>query len=107
MVGALLMDAREGVPAPATTLAAAAGFLFRATDEHGEMFAADARLAQEFDERGLDWALSEVCGLDLSRPAEAQVAEGLRDCLSYLEARQGGWLADFLDEPGRFYLKKT
>jgi len=107
MVGALLMDAQEGVSAPATTVAAAAGFLFRATDEHGEMFSADARLAQEFAERGLDWALSEVCGLDLSRPAEAQVAEGLRDCLSYLEARQGDWLSGFLDEPKRFDAKRT
>ncbi len=102
MVGALLMEAQEGVPAPATTLAAAAGFLFRASDEHGEMFPADAHLAEQLEARGIDWALSEVCGLDLSRPAEASIGEGLRGGLSYLEGRQGDWLAGFLDEPSRF-----
>ncbi|MCJ7752009.1 MAG: mannitol-1-phosphate 5-dehydrogenase [Armatimonadetes bacterium] len=107
MVGALLMDAQEGVPAPATTLAAAAGFLFRVSDERGEMFPADAHLARELGERGVDWALSKVCGLDLSQPAEAHVAEGLRDCLSYLKARQGDWLAGFLDGSSRFDPKRT
>ncbi|HUU54019.1 MAG TPA: mannitol-1-phosphate 5-dehydrogenase [Armatimonadota bacterium] len=101
MVGALLMDAQEGVPAPATTLAAAAGFLFRVTDEHGQMFGADTRFVEEFAARGVDWALSEVCGLDVSEPAEASIAEGVRGGLSYLEARPGNWLGEFLDGLGR------
>jgi len=96
MVGALLMDAEEGIESPATALATAAGFLFRGADEHGEMFPADARFADGFAEQGIDWALSEVCGLDVRRPGEAQIAERLRGYLSLLEARQGDWLSGFL-----------
>lgn len=107
MVGALLTDSQEGVATPATLLATAAGFLFQARDEHGEMFPADAHLIEELARRGIDWALSEVCGLDLSRPAEAGIAESLRERLAYLEAMPGDWLAGFLDESSRFDPKRT
>ena len=68
LVGALLLDAEEGVPAPATTLALAAGFFFRAIDEHGQPFPADARFAEELQIHGLDWALTHTCGLRRTCP---------------------------------------
>ncbi len=73
LVGALLMDAREGVPAPATTLAVAAAFHFRAGDEHGRLFPADAAFADQLARRGIEWALREVCGLDPTDPTEARL----------------------------------
>jgi len=92
MIGALLMNAEQRVPAPATTLATAAAFLFRATDEHGELFPADAQFHRDLAERGLDWALSHVCGLDTSRPGEGAVAQGIRASVADLQARPQDWL---------------
>jgi mannitol-1-phosphate 5-dehydrogenase len=92
MIGALLMDAAEDVPAPCTALATAAGFLFRATDEHGEMFPADASFSQEFAGKGIEWALTEVCGLDASRPDEREIADSIRSAYRKLETRTSDWL---------------
>jgi mannitol-1-phosphate 5-dehydrogenase len=95
MIGALLMDAAEGVAAPFTTVATAAGFLFRAADEHGEMFPADARFAQEFAGKGVDWALAEVCGLQRGQ-TDVGIADCIRSALSRLRERTGDWLTELL-----------
>ncbi len=96
MIGALLLDAAEGIAAPHTTLATAAGLLFRATDEHGALFPADASFAGEFAGRGIEWALAEVCGLRRDDATEAAIAEGVRGAFSRLQARHGDWLAELL-----------
>ena len=62
--GVLLMDVTEEVAAPATILAVSAAFLFRGRDEKGELFPADEKFAEDFARHGVDWAVSEVCGLD-------------------------------------------
>jgi len=93
MIGALLMDAAEGVPAPYTTLATATGFLFRATDEHGELFRADARFAEQFGAKGIEWALANVCGLGPDGPTDAAIAQEIRRALSQLRDRGDDWLA--------------
>ncbi len=98
LVGALLMDAEEGVTGRATALAVAAGFLFRGKDERGEQFPADREFAEGFRQHGLDWALSEVCGLDESLPADRGVARAIGGQYARLEARQDGWLRHLLDE---------
>ncbi len=103
LVGALLLDAREGIRAPATTLATAAALLFRAADEHGASFPSDKRFADEFKRRGTEWALYEACGLREDDSAEASIAGGIRSALSYLEARREGWLEHFLSEPDCAY----
>ena len=103
LVGALLLDAREGTPAPATTLATAAALLFRAGDEHGAVFPPDKRFADELRRRGPEWALSEVCGLREDDPAEASIARGVRCAFSYLEARPEDWLGRFLSDPGSVF----
>jgi mannitol-1-phosphate 5-dehydrogenase len=92
MIGALLMDAAEGVPAPFTTIATAAGFLFRATDDYGKMFPADRRFADDLGARGVDWALAEVCGLRPDDPTDAAIAESIREAFSRLRHRGDDWL---------------
>jgi mannitol-1-phosphate 5-dehydrogenase len=63
IVGALLLDAAEGVPAPATIATLVAALSFRATDEHGRLYPADEEFARNFEARGVEWVLTEVCGL--------------------------------------------
>ena len=72
LVGALRLDARHGVDAPMTTLATAAAMLFRATDEHGEMYGPDREFAETIYPGGLALVLREVCGLGAG---EQQIAE--------------------------------
>jgi mannitol-1-phosphate 5-dehydrogenase len=71
LIGALLMDAAEGVAAPMTAAAAAAGFLFGAVDEHGAVFPADAEFTAGLAAQGPAWAVSEVCRLDRRAPPTA------------------------------------
>jgi len=78
VVGALLLDAAEGVPAPATTLILAAGFFFQAKDEQGELFPADAEFHRTLAEQGFGAVIRSVCGLDASIPAEARIVEAAR-----------------------------
>ncbi len=75
IVGALLLDAAEDVPAPSTLATLVAALSFGATDEHGRPFPADEEFARTFESRGLDWVLTEVCGLDAAVPAEARIRE--------------------------------
>lgn len=74
MIGALLMDAEQAVPSPATTYATAAAIKFKATDEHAKLFPADEQFHHDLAEYGLAWALSHVCGLNPEIPAEAIIA---------------------------------
>lgn len=92
LIGALLMDAQHGVAAPITALCVAAGLLFRATDEHGEAFPPDREFAENFDRGGLDWALSEVCGMDESASDEGRIAGNIRRAHEYLTRRAADWL---------------
>jgi mannitol-1-phosphate 5-dehydrogenase len=96
LVGALLMDAQQGVDVPATTLAVAAGLLFRATDEHGQLFAADAQFARDLAVHGPDWILTHHCGLTATSPVEAQIREDVRQYHRSLESRGPDWLTVFL-----------
>jgi mannitol-1-phosphate 5-dehydrogenase len=100
LVGALLLDAEEEIPAPAATLATAAGFLFRGADERKAMFPADEEFSNELERRGEKWALSEVCGLRGDDPAEASIARSIERAFAYLQARPEDWLRRFLSDPG-------
>ncbi len=63
VVGALRFDAARGVAAPYTSLCAAAGMRFRATDEHGEMYEPDLDFARHIYPEGAEQVLREVSGL--------------------------------------------
>lgn len=98
LVGALLLDAAEGVPAAATTLALAAAFFFQATDEKNQPFPADAEFHRQLSARGLTWALREVCGLRDRVPAEARIAGEVRRVCDRLTERGEGWLGRLFRE---------
>jgi mannitol-1-phosphate 5-dehydrogenase len=96
LVGSLLMDAAEGIPAPVTTAATAAGFLFRGADEHGSMLPADGDLLRELDKRGPHWAAHDVCGLRREVADEANLARGLAEAYADLSERSSDWLTELL-----------
>jgi len=101
LIGALRLDAACGVSVPCTTLAAAAALLFRARDERDQLFAADARFAQEDYPRGLGHVLTHVCGLDPSADAALMTAiQRAHDYLVEQSARSADWLSRFLCRPG-------
>jgi len=64
LIGSLILDAKHGVPAPCTTIGAAAAMLFRGKDEKGEMYEKDRIFSEETYPCGIDFILKEVCGLD-------------------------------------------
>jgi mannitol-1-phosphate 5-dehydrogenase len=94
LVGALLMDSAEQVEAPATTLALACAFLFQAGDEKGRPFPADAEFLRRLAERGLEWALTEVCSLRPERATETSIMAAVRSWHERLLRRPRGWLSD-------------
>lgn len=100
LVGALLFDLSHGVTDPTFTAhGAAAGFLFRATDEAGRLFEADEEFAREHFPKGLDHLLSEVCGLGTGTGEERQARELIAAAWDHISsAQQAGrsFLADLL-----------
>jgi mannitol-1-phosphate 5-dehydrogenase len=87
VIGALRFDEAHGVEAPVTTLCAAAGMLFRATDESGALFEKDRVFAESIYPRGVERVLTEVCGLEPREPLFARIA-GAHGAL--VEARAAG-----------------
>jgi len=87
VIGALRFDEQHGVEAPVTTLCAAAGMLFRATDESGRMFDKDRGFAQEVYPRGVEYVLENICRL---HPNEKLFSDILRAHEAVLEARAAG-----------------
>lgn len=92
LVGALIMDAEEGVPAPATSLSLAAGFFFRAADEHGAVFPADAQFARDLEAGGLGWAFTQVCGLREDAALDAGIRAEVTRRHEDLGSRPEDWL---------------
>jgi mannitol-1-phosphate 5-dehydrogenase len=89
LTGALLFDLDHGVPQPLLTAgAAAAAMYFRAPDEHGELFPADRQFAEEMLPRGLEYVLTEVCGLRGASPAETQARALIARAHEVIVARQ-------------------
>ncbi len=97
LVGALLMDAAEGVPAPATALATAAAFFFEARDERDELFPADGEFLRDLGGTGFPTMIAQVCGLRRSVPAEARILAAVRAEYLKLQTRGGKWLRGFLE----------
>lgn len=75
VVGALRLQLARGIEPRATTATLAAGLLFRARDDAGEMLAPDARFAAALDELGPRAMLADVGGLDPRARAEAAIIE--------------------------------
>lgn len=65
IVGAIRMDLEQGVEPRHTLEAAAAALLFRAPDQHGELFPEDARFARFLQDNGPEAALERFARLDI------------------------------------------
>jgi mannitol-1-phosphate 5-dehydrogenase len=87
VIGALRFDAAHRVPAPVTTLCAAAGMLFRATDESGRVFDRDRGFAESVYPRGVEHVLQSVCGLHPDDPIYPAIAAAHG---AILQAREAG-----------------
>ena len=85
LIGALLLDAKHGVPAPYTVIGAAAAMLFRAVDEHGDLYARDRFFAEELYSKGVDHVLSIACGLDPKHTEERRIRGEIRNALHKLQ----------------------
>lgn len=72
------MGVKHGLLSPNITLGVAAGMLFRAKDETGELFNKDQHFAEEIYPLGVDYVLREVCGLNPSYPKEAQLIDNIK-----------------------------
>jgi len=101
LIGALRLQAQQGVDSPYTLLGTAAACLFRAGDENGELFPADRRFAEEVYPRGLEAVLTEVCGLDARQPVDRRLREQIAETHRFLiRQRDAGadWLAQYEQE---------
>lgn len=89
LIGALFLDAKHGVPAPSTTLGAAAAIFFRAKDEKGELYEKDRVFVEEVYPRGIDCILKEVCGLNLEK--EKGIIQGIKEAYKLLVENPKSW----------------
>ncbi|MFQ6094968.1 MAG: mannitol-1-phosphate 5-dehydrogenase [Candidatus Bathyarchaeia archaeon] len=89
LIGALLLDAKHCIPAPCTTLGAAAATLFRGKDEKGELYKKDLIFVEEVYPRGIDYILREICGLDFEK--ERTLIQGIKEAYEFLVRDPRGW----------------
>ena len=75
LIGALQLDLKHDIDPRNTILGIAAAFHFRATDEHGELFPADAEFLRRVERDGVRAVLCEHCALDEQRKDHAEVIE--------------------------------
>jgi mannitol-1-phosphate 5-dehydrogenase len=84
VIGAILCDLRNGVEPAVTSLCAAAGMRFRATDETGRMHPPDRRFAQQIWPQSIEMVLQEVCGLGEDDEVQRQARDHIRQADSRL-----------------------
>jgi len=106
IIGALRLDQQEGVPAPYATLSLACALLFRAPDERGEPYPADAEISSRAAQEGPEAVLRHVCRLDPASPFDARILELASKAYGYLSrSPQPSWLPRFaFDEFAAFGL---
>jgi len=78
LIGSLLLGVKHGLVSPNIALGVAAGMLFRAKDENGELFHKDQHFAEEIYPLGVDYILREVCGLNPSYAQGAQLIDNIK-----------------------------
>jgi len=90
LIGALLLDQKNSVPAPYTTIATAAAMFFRATDEKGKLYFKDKMFAEKIYPLGIDHVLKQICGLD---PREDQsLFQRIKETYRLLDADPKRWV---------------
>ncbi len=90
LIGALLLDQKNSVPAPRTTIATVAAMFFRAKDENGNLYFKDKIFAEEIYPRGIDYILRRICGLD---PEKDQLLfQRIKETYNLLVADPKNWI---------------
>ena len=90
LIGALLLDQKNSVPAPYTTIATAAAMFFRATDEKGNLYSKDKMFAEKIYPLGIDYILKKICGLD---PREDRfLFQRIKETYRLLDADPTSWI---------------
>ncbi len=84
LIGALRLDIKHSIPAPYTTLGAAAAMLFRAKGPDGQLFPEDQRFCQEVYPKGIDYVLETVCGLDPQSPQDQPLIDAIKKAHQFL-----------------------
>ncbi len=91
VIGAVTCDIENGIDPKMTSLCAAAGMRFRATDENGKMHGPDADFAQNIWPLGIEAILDNTCGLtgggDVEAAARAHIMRA--DALLHEQLLQG------------------
>jgi len=90
LIGALLLDAKHKVPAPCTTLGAAAATLFRKGDERGRLYERDRIFAEKIYPKGIDYILKEICGLDAEK--EKKLIVEIKKAFEFLVRNPKRWV---------------
>lgn len=78
LIGAMRFDLEHGVEPAVTAQGAAAACFFRKTDEKGRPFGPDEEFRRMLFPRGLDYILSEVCGLSETDDIDRRVMALIR-----------------------------
>lgn len=78
IIGALLLDLKHSIEPNATATVLAAALLFRATDEHGELYPSDKEFATKWYPRGVEVILTELCGLNADDELQRRIIERVR-----------------------------
>ena len=79
VTGAIVCDLKNGIEPRLTSVCAAAGLRFRATDETGQMFPPDRQFAAELWPQGIDLMVEEVCGLGYDGDVERAATDCIRE----------------------------
>ena len=91
LIGALRLDAEEGVASPWSATAAAAALFFRGKDEQGRMFEGDRQFIERLEREGAEALLRDVCGLGDSEPMDRIIREQVLAAYQrILEAKSAG-----------------
>ncbi|MFA4029558.1 MAG: hypothetical protein GDYSWBUE_000650 [Candidatus Fervidibacterota bacterium] len=78
IIGALLLDLKHGIEPNATAAVLAAALLFRAPDEHGELYPSDKEFASKWYPKGVEVILTELCGLNPNDEPQRRIIERVR-----------------------------
>jgi len=90
LIGALLLDQKNSVPAPCTTIATAAAMFFRAKDEKGGLYFKDKIFAEEIYPHGIDYILEQICGLDPRK--DQSLFQRIKETYRMIDADPKNWV---------------
>ena len=70
LIGAARLDLKNHLTPRYTALGIAGAFMFRSVDEKGQMYENDQKFMTDLEEKGMDYMLKNICGLEQSEHRE-------------------------------------